>query len=134
MKRSRSCYVMLMAVVFIVAGRPAIGETLPLFGPERFERQRGAPVAEQRVFAGTVTGGGFIVKLANGDSRGKHRVTSGKIRVKGQEVAGPNDFKRHIEGFDHNLSLSLHNVIETTLMGIPSPSSVSPRRARAAWF
>jgi len=127
MKRSHSCCVMLMAVVFILAGRPAGGETLPVFGPERFERQRGAPVTEQRVFAGTVTGGGFVLTLANGDSRGKHRVTSGKIRVNGQEVAGPNDFSRQIEGFDRN-------VIETTLMGIPSPSSVSPRRARAAWF
>ena len=119
MKRSLSCCVMLMAVVFILAGRPAGGEALPLFGPERFERQRGAPVAEQRVFASTVTGGGFVLTLANGDSRGKHRVTSGKIWVNGQEIAGPNDFSRQIEGFDRDVSLSLHNVIETTLMGQP---------------
>lgn len=113
------CLAFLLAAVFVLSTRPAVAGAQPVFGPERYERQHGAPLVVRKHFTSATTGQGFVLQVRNGNRDGTHRVVTGSVRINGRVVVRPLDFGRHVEEFERTVTLYHSNVIETTVMGPP---------------
>lgn len=119
MAKKICCLAFLLAAAFVFSMRPAIAGAQPVFGPERYERQHGAPLVVRKNFTSASTGQGFVLQVRNGKSDGTHRVVAGTVRINGRVVVKPSDFGRHVEEFEGPVSLYHSNVIEVTTMGPP---------------
>jgi len=92
-----------------------------LFGPETFHRAKGQPLLETRSV--TVTGrveGPYTLYVFNGAPDGTHRVSSGTVRLNGEEVVSPNDLSQQVGAFEVDVTLEPgRNVLEVILQSAP---------------
>lgn len=75
-----------------------------VYGPARFEREPGKPVAESAGFD-IETGGAVCVSIRNGED-GDDRISSGSVTLDDEALAVPGDFSQEFGGFDRELELS----------------------------
>jgi len=109
-----------------------------VFGPERFERDRGKPETEKRKFTVHTEGSNYTLLLFNGErdrhrdrdrepSRGRDRdrdrhkdddeVSSATVTLNGNEIIGPSDFHHGVKLIERNVTLRKHNVLTVQLQG-----------------
>ncbi len=110
----------LLASFLITIGLASAAE-VPVFGPEDFERESGRPVTELRSFTVPDPSGTFILRIHNGgvSSKPKDRVTAAIVRINGDPVALPRDFKRHIEIIEEQVLLRASNELSVLLLSGP---------------
>lgn len=73
-----------------------------VYGPARFEREQGKPVAETAVFE-VASSGDACVTIRNGDGGG--RISSGRVTVDGASAAVPSDFNQQSDGVERSFAL-----------------------------
>jgi len=109
-----------------------------VFGPERFERDRGRPETEKRKFTVHTEGSNYTLLLFNGErdrhrdrdrepSRGRDRdrdrhkddddVSSATVTLNGNEIIGPSDFHHGVKLIERNVTLRKRNVLTVQLQG-----------------
>lgn len=87
-----------------------------LFGPKRYDRQKGKPTVYTDHFAGCIAGEQATLKVANGDGK-KTRITSARIYIDGIEVASERDFKRKHPSFEKTVTIHKSNQLKAILKG-----------------
>jgi len=96
-----------------------------LFGPETFYRTKGQPRVETRSV--TVTSrveGPYTLYVFNGAPDGKNRVSSGSVRLNGEEVVSPHDLSQQVGAFEREVTLeSGRNVLEVEVRLESKPGS-----------
>lgn len=86
----------------------------------RFNRERGEPIPSTFHFDLLKDSTGpYVLRLANGDNQGQHRVASAHIVLNGVEVLSPNNFSQQVEFLDIAVPLTQQNKLEVTLAGEP---------------
>ncbi|NIN36507.1 MAG: hypothetical protein GTO60_16020, partial [Gammaproteobacteria bacterium] len=112
----------MVLVLFIFAGLSTLfAGDVTFFGPKQYTRNKGKPVTETDTFIcpPNYTGSGFTLRLINGDSQGKNRVSSAVITVNGVQVMGPSDFNQQVGTLERTVSLSTSNEISVKLNSKP---------------
>jgi hypothetical protein len=89
------------------------------FGPTIYERSKGSPITETKVFGSPVEGSDFVLKIDNGNDFDNHRVTSGTIFLNGEQLVGPSDFNEQVEWIERTVSLLYTNELSVKLAGAP---------------
>ena len=91
---------------------------LPLFGPEKFTRETGAPDTVSRAFAVCNTGATYRLVVENGASS-KDRVSSATIELNGVEVVRPSDLNQRLERVEKEVALQGDNTLDVRLTSNP---------------
>ena len=90
------------------------------WGPRRFARTRGRPnVYTETVAVPEWVGTPHVLRVKNGREDGHRRVRKARIKINGEQVAGPSDFGRKVAGFEKPVDLTPESVLELTLAGKP---------------
>jgi hypothetical protein len=89
----------------------------PFYGPERFTRQTGKPVTEQRQLRSA--GGDGILRLTNGDGCGKNAVSSATILIDGKPVFKPDDLNQQIRSLAASVTLKPTSTLSVSLASAP---------------
>ncbi len=95
-------------------------ETFVVFGPRRFTREKGAPVAVVAPFtlpADAVAP--FSIQVVNGDADGSNRVSSGDIKLNGTALFTSSSFNQTVGTLNKSVTLSSSNTLEVTLKSSP---------------
>jgi hypothetical protein len=87
-----------------------------LFGPKRYDLQKGKPTAYTDSFAGCTASEQAALKVINGDSRWT-RVTSARIYINDMKVASERDFQRNIPSFEKTITIHKTNEVKVILKG-----------------
>lgn len=87
-----------------------------IFGPKRYDRQKGKPTVYTDNFAGCIAGEQATLKVINGDSR-KTRVTSARIYINDINAASERDFKRKKPSFEKTVTINKTNELKIILKG-----------------
>ncbi len=115
----------ILLVVCILVGlnlsQVALGEeSILLFGPETFVRDRGRPVIESRTFFVLQPGLRTTLNIFNGDADGNFRVSSAKIYLNGRLIVGPRNFNQRVDSISVPVALrDGENTIEVELRAKP---------------
>jgi Zn-dependent metalloprotease len=107
-------------VAIAAALLPSVADAadITVFGPNRYERQRGKPTTYTNVFRSTPGSGRLI--LTNGDRNGRGRVSSANVVLNGEQVLGPNAFSKNRYRIEVPLSnLLRENHIVTRITSTP---------------
>ena len=64
-------------------------------------------------------GSPWTLRAVNGEANGDHRVASARIEIDGTEVAGPSDFKKHVDVLERAVTLAPTSTLELTLSSKP---------------
>lgn len=91
---------------------------LPLFGPEKFSREAGAPDIVSRAFAACNTGATYRLVVENGVA-GKARVSSATIALNGVEIVRPSDLNQRVERVEKEVALQGDNTLTVRLTSNP---------------
>lgn len=78
--------------------------TLPLFGPESFVRNTGAPSPVVRTFNVPAAQGTFTLDVINGTGGGDNAVSSAVVEVNGTTILKANDFNQNISRITRTLT------------------------------
>jgi hypothetical protein len=92
------------------------------FGPQQFVRNRGKPITEAVPVGGDEFNDfmpPFVLHVVNGDEQGKHRVSSARVRLNGEELLGPPDFSQQVSGYEMEVTLFESSVLEVELASKP---------------
>jgi len=95
----RATYLAIISLLLISCIVCADGSYWPIFGPQTFCRDKGAPVVEHVVFDSPISGTA-ILRIENGltaDGDATRLVSSAIIGVNGKDVAVPNMFNQQVE-------------------------------------
>ncbi len=84
-----------------------------VFGPHQFVRTAGPPTSYGETFV-AVAGDGVLV-VTNGDTDGKHRISSGVVLLNGEAVTGTSSFNQRVGELVFPVSLGEANTIQVTL-------------------
>jgi hypothetical protein len=106
--------------LFLVALVPAFSQAapVPLFGPEKFIRETGAPDSSSRTFAACNTGATYRLFVENG-AAGKDRVSSATVSLNGVEIVRPSDLNQRVERVEKVVSLQGDNTLAVRLSSNP---------------
>ncbi len=80
-------------ILFIFMGVSTLfAGNVTFFGPKQYTSNKGKPVTESDAFVcpSNYTGSGFTLRLINGDSQGKHRVSGTLIVEPGASLEAEN--------------------------------------------
>ena len=112
-----------------IAGTPAIVFTLLLlstfsfasndqtiFGPKRYDLQKGKPIVYTDHFAGCIAGEQATLKVLNGDGK-KTQVTSARIYINDIKVTSERDFRRKHPSFEKSVTINETNELKVVLKG-----------------
>ncbi len=88
-----------------------------VFGPKKFEREKGKPKIESVSFRTHEGGSNFTMKIENGGWRGRNRVSSAQIILNGEEVFSSSDFNQQTGILERRVSLKPQNVLKVKLNG-----------------
>tara|TARA_R110000850_G_scaffold259265_1_gene386071 strand:- start:530 stop:7315 length:6786 start_codon:yes stop_codon:yes gene_type:complete len=123
-----STFVFYLACLILAFGAPGLSNTAHasfvqstvVYGPETFTRSSGGP-SEQEVEFELPAGlkAPFELQIANGDSRGRDRVTSARVYLNDVQIAGPNDFGKRIFLIKRPVELRAQNTLKVRLAGAP---------------
>lgn len=86
---------------------------------ETFIRQTGAPQVESRSLSILNAPGRFLLKIINGDDKGKNRVSSAVISINGVVVAGPERFNQQVAEITAPVTLQSTNTLNVELRSAP---------------
>ncbi len=91
-----------------------------LFGPRKYLRTNGAPdkYAEQFSLPASFREP-FVLHVVNGDSSGKNRVSSARIRLNDKEVVKPSDLSQKVAIVKKTITLKSDNRLDITVEGAP---------------
>ncbi|MGH2687637.1 MAG: hypothetical protein ACRDKW_02350, partial [Actinomycetota bacterium] len=94
--------------------------TSPFFGPKKYARTCG----QKTTYVTTVTVPAsvrppFVLKVQNGESDGRHRVSSAWIYVNDVQVAEPADFSQQVSGFERPVTLTPTTTLKVVLASAP---------------
>ena len=90
-----------------------------VFGPQQFERDRGKPEVESVTFSVPKGGPDFTMRIQNGDSHGRHRVTSAEISLNGKKILTHSWLHPLFDTIERKVSLETSNVLTVKLKGNP---------------
>ncbi|MCP5050522.1 MAG: hypothetical protein GY940_25380, partial [bacterium] len=111
----------LLLFIFFLCACSLFAGDVTFFGGKQYFRNKGKPVIETDSFIVPpgYAGGGFTLKVINGDSNGDNRISSGVIELNGQELLGPSDFNRQVGFLERTVSLNTANEISVQLKSSP---------------
>ena len=90
------------------------------FGPERFTRQRGHKTEYERTFTLPPSAQApFTLRVINGGTGKRDRVSSAWISLNGKSVLGPRDFSPLVASAERGVKLKASNKLRVTLAGKP---------------
>jgi len=105
--------------VYWLQGGAFVKSASPVAWYAEFLRDKGSP----NKFAETIVvgkpAGSWELRVANGDTNGKNAVTSGTVKLNGQVVLAPNDFKAKEQRFSVPVTVKPENSIEIELASAP---------------
>jgi hypothetical protein len=106
--------------LFLVVSGPTFSQAapVPLFGPEKFIRETGAPDTSSRSFQACNTGATYRLVVENG-AAGKDRVSSATVTLNGVEIVRPNDLNQRVERVEKEVSLQGDNTLAVRLASNP---------------
>lgn len=84
-----------------------------------FFRHTGAPAAKSARFRVDLTEVPYLLKIVNGDSKGKDKVSSAEIQLNGVLMAGPERFNQQVREIVIPVKLNKANVVSVELRGAP---------------
>lgn len=102
----------------LVAPHGTQAESLPLFGPEKFIRETGAPDISTRTFPACNTGAIWRLVVVNG-AENKDRLSSATVTLNGVDVIRPNDLNQRVERIEKEVTLHGENTLAVRLAGSP---------------
>jgi hypothetical protein len=111
-------------IVLCVLGATASArgaQASPVFGPETFTRESGAPQPVTRDFSVQDQGTNYTLVIRNGQD-GAGRVSSATVDVNGIRIAGPADFSQQVGLIIKPVSLQQQNTISVVVRGQPGSS------------
>ncbi len=107
--------VLLLSFVLLEPASPAFAVAdLPLFGPERMVRQKGAPTVYRGSFDRCEASDQAVLRVWNGDSN-QSRITAAEIFVNGTEVASEDLFKKKTEYLEIPVAVKIQNDFRVVL-------------------
>ena len=89
-----------------------------VFGPQRFNRTKGAPNEYADSFAGVA--GVASIKIKNGNDKGRNRISSAYILINGEQIFGPSDFNQKVDSLTKTIELTTQNSISVKMKSKPS--------------
>ena len=102
---------------------PSVGASvasLPVFGPERFERGTASPIRVSRVLGPDVRSAfasPFTLHVVNGDAA--RRASSAVVTIDGDVVVRPSDLSPDVPSFVRRVEVSDGSVVSVEVRGIP---------------
>ncbi len=84
-----------------------------------FFRQTGAPALKSARFRADLTEVPYLLKIVNGDGKGKDKVSSAEVQLNGVLVAGPERFNQQVREIVVPVKLDKSNVLSVELRGAP---------------
>lgn len=110
---------LLVAFGFLLAlNSQSFGNTLPLFGPKKYQRTTGKPDVYSDMVEVCNSGASYKIVVENGEA-GAKRVSSGTIMLNGTEIVTQNEFNQQVGKIEKPVSLSEENTIQVKLASIP---------------
>ncbi len=109
----------LFLLIFAVFKGTVPAAAITVFGPHVFERQTGKPVFETADFTNPAAGSDFVIKIVNGDSRGKRRVSAATVTLDGNAVCGPSDLNQQVAELERTVALGRTATLAVITEGAP---------------
>ncbi|MBI3393593.1 MAG: hypothetical protein HY039_10450, partial [Nitrospirae bacterium] len=112
---ARASAVFLAVAIGVLSALPASAHQV-VFGPQKFVRAEGKPVAETVTFAvpAYASAPAFILRVQNGGSKAT-RVASAEIKLNGTEVVDEHEFKKNVAVIEKSVSLQPTNVLSVKI-------------------
>ncbi|HWW74770.1 MAG TPA: hypothetical protein VNZ44_05195 [Pyrinomonadaceae bacterium] len=110
----------MLCALWVTAGAHGF-QMSPVFGPETFTRESGAPQAVTRDFSVQDPSADYTLIIRSGQD-GAGRVSSATVDVNGIRVAGPSDFSQQVGLIIKPVSLQQQNTIAVVVRGQPGSS------------
>jgi PKD repeat protein len=109
---------LLLAVVFILLPvRPSSAD--PLFGPDSYARETGAPNVYEESFVNCEPAAKYHITLQNGDSNGDRRVSSASVALNGNVVIVEDELNQNVEIIEKEIAVESENDLNITVAGTP---------------
>ncbi|MDF1551505.1 MAG: MopE-related protein [Deferrisomatales bacterium] len=93
---------------------------VPVFGPEPFVRDTGAPQSAVRDFTVPIAAQSYVLQVQNGSVDQADLIASAVIKVNGTTIFKQNDFNQHTYYLESPVSLGIQNQLDIQLNSIPS--------------
>jgi hypothetical protein len=93
-------------------------EQVPVFGPETYQRAKGAPTGVVKTFSVQNPDGNFTLNIQNGEGN-RGRISSAVIKLNGVIVVGPNDFNKKVDLITKDVDLTQQNTLSVELRSAP---------------
>lgn len=118
-KTLRSTFCLLALI--LLAGFSAVYAQTPVFGPEEYVRETGAPNKITKSFSIANPDGEFTLVVQNGEGK-RGRVSSAVVEINGVPVVGPNSFNKNVDAVTRAVTLKPQNDLTVELRSAPGTS------------